>query len=223
MVTAENLMKSAYEIARDQRIMENKAFLASLGLEDTKNDFRNACVSKSSRSKRKRTETSATSAATAPKKKQIATRRSKRLRKEPAENKANISNLNCDESAASKSILSQKEMAEIRKLKYQHLMEKHIVNGVKLPPTATYQHTVHRVLSMSDKALRTRVNRIERAQGQYAVLKMRMFAEVLLLEGFEDISLIAVAALERLLRLPKFQKNEEYEKKVLKIAKEQKK
>ena len=62
--------------------------------------------------------------------------------------------------------------------RYSKLLEKHASNGVKLPPNATYQHTVMRVLSMSEKRLETRVRVIERAQGNYAVIKMRMFAEV---------------------------------------------
>ena len=32
------------------------------------------------------------------------------------------------------------------------------------------------------------MNKIERANGKYAIVKMRMFAEVLLLEGYEDLA-----------------------------------
>ena len=58
---------------------------------------------------------------------------------------------------------------------------------------------------MSEKKLYTRVKVIERAAGKYAVLKMRMFAEVLLLEGMEEIATEAQQALARLLELPKFE------------------
>ena len=88
--------------------------------------------------------------------------------------------------------------------KYKRLMEKHAQNGIKLPPNATYRHTVHRVLSMSEKALSRRVRVIENARGKYAVLKMRMFAEVLILEGYDDIASEASAALGRLMELPKY-------------------
>jgi len=99
---------------------------------------------------------------------------------------------------------SYEEYAAERLEKYQRLMSRHSASGVKLPPSATYQHTVKRVLSMSEKRLVTRVRVIERAQGKYAVLKMRMFAEVLILEGYDQLAEEAEAALGRLLDLPKF-------------------
>ena len=71
---------------------------------------------------------------------------------------------------------------------YRELLGRHNDNGLKLPPTATYEHTVMRVETMTGKKLYTRVKVIERTAGQYAVLKMRMFAEVLLLEGMEEIA-----------------------------------
>jgi hypothetical protein len=51
---------------------------------------------------------------------------------------------------------------------------------------------------MSEKALGTRVKVIERAKGQHAVVKMRLFARVLFLEGYESLAEDAAAALERL-------------------------
>jgi hypothetical protein len=62
--------------------------------------------------------------------------------------------------------------------KYQGLLAKHRENGVKIPVTASYEHTVRRVISMTRKQLEARVKAIERAAGMYAVVKMRMFAEV---------------------------------------------
>ena len=75
---------------------------------------------------------------------------------------------------------------------------------LELPARATYKHTLDRVLSMSHKALCNRVRAIERCAGMYAIVKMRMFAEVLILEGYADIAELAEAALTRLLELPKF-------------------
>ena len=103
--------------------------------------------------------------------------------------------------------------------KYERLLAKHEQDGLKLPPRATYQHTVHRVMSMSPKALRNRIKAIERAQGVYAVLKMRMFAEVLILEEYDELASEAEAALLRLLQLERFsgenaQKSAEAGKKV---------
>jgi hypothetical protein len=87
---------------------------------------------------------------------------------------------------------------------YKELLGRHNDNGLKLPPTATYEHTVMRVETMTEKKLLTRVKVIERAAGKYAVLKMRMFAEVLVLEGLKEIAKEAEHALGRLLQLPKF-------------------
>jgi hypothetical protein len=64
--------------------------------------------------------------------------------------------------------------------------------------TASYQHTLMRVRTMSDKALRNRIVAMERAKGKHAVTKMRLFARVLCLEGLEDIAEEAKDALERL-------------------------
>ena len=59
-------------------------------------------------------------------------------------------------------------------------------------------------MTMSEKRLQTRVKVIERAQGMYAVHKMRMFVEVLILEGYEEIAEMAKEALERLVLVPRF-------------------
>ena len=56
-----------------------------------------------------------------------------------------------------------------------------------------------RVLTMSEKALRTRVKVIERAAGAHSIVKMRMFAEVLILEGYKAVAEEAAAALRRLI------------------------
>ena len=51
---------------------------------------------------------------------------------------------------------------------------------------------------MSPAALARRINTIEKACGKYAVVKMRLFARVLCLEGHEDLSSDATAAFQRL-------------------------
>ena len=83
--------------------------------------------------------------------------------------------------------------------------ERHEAEGLDLPETASYNHTVMRVTSMSVKALSNRVRAIERAAGSYAVIKMKQFAEVLILErDYDEVAKEADAALQRLLELPKF-------------------
>ena len=88
---------------------------------------------------------------------------------------------------------------DARRKRYAQLIERHRRGGVELPQRASYQHTVDRVLSMSEKALANRIRAIERARGKFCVVKMRMFAEVLLLEGYDELARDAGDALQRLL------------------------
>ena len=56
-----------------------------------------------------------------------------------------------------------------------------------------------RVRTMTDPALANRIKAIERAKGKHAVVKMRLFARVLFLEGNEGLADDAAAALARLI------------------------
>jgi hypothetical protein len=210
---ADEMMMSAYEIAREQRILENKAFLAALGIGESKaalNELNTSKANAKGKGKGKAKPTQDTPSSKKRRRPPLPTRVSKRLRREPAD----LSGLSDDvvrhmeaRSDDPEAREAQEEFDRARRAKYERLMERHAQSGLKLPPNATYAHTVHRVLSMSEKALSTRIKVIERAQGQYAVLKMRMFAEVLLLEGYEELSALAEDALDRLLQLPKFRKD----------------
>jgi hypothetical protein len=88
--------------------------------------------------------------------------------------------------------------------KYERLIERHLKEGLELPKNATYVHTVMRVKTMTQPRLFGRVKAIERAAGAYAVIKMQQFAEVLIMEGLDDVAAEADLALQRLLELPKF-------------------
>jgi hypothetical protein len=72
---------------------------------------------------------------------------------------------------------------------------------------------------MSPKALANRIKAIERAAGMYAVVKMRMFAECLLIEGYEELSDLAQEALARLLTLPRFKGTARHCRRVYRQAK----
>mmetsp|Transcript_12919 Transcript_12919/g.15434 ORF Transcript_12919/g.15434 Transcript_12919/m.15434 type:complete len:278 (-) Transcript_12919:190-1023(-) len=65
--------------------------------------------------------------------------------------------------------------------------------------TASYKHTLMRVRTMNEAGLGRRIKAIERAAGQHAVVKMRLFARVLCLEGYDDLAFDASASLERLI------------------------
>eukprot|EP00286_Rhodomonas_abbreviata_P022890 CAMPEP_0181315024 /NCGR_PEP_ID=MMETSP1101-20121128/15142_1 /TAXON_ID=46948 /ORGANISM="Rhodomonas abbreviata, Strain Caron Lab Isolate" /LENGTH=217 /DNA_ID=CAMNT_0023422179 /DNA_START=69 /DNA_END=722 /DNA_ORIENTATION=- len=67
--------------------------------------------------------------------------------------------------------------------------------------TASYQHTLKRVMTMSEDALERRMRAIERACGKFAVIKMRLFARVLCLEGYEELSYQATESLNRLIAI----------------------
>jgi len=67
--------------------------------------------------------------------------------------------------------------------------------------TASYKHTLMRVRTMSEKKLDQRIRTIERAKGQHAVIKMRLFARVLCLEGYEDLAAEATESLKRLVEV----------------------
>ena len=174
---ASELLKSAYEIARDARLVRNALVMQSLGLnlqqEEEEPQSKNKSASK-----------------TRPK--QEATRASKRVRglgpdgeKVEAEKKPIQET---DDDFMSHRILRLKSLHEERQTGYSN-------------PTATYEHTWMRVRTMSDKALMTRIKVIERAVGQHCLVKMHMFAEVLILAGKTDLAKEASEALDRLLLL----------------------
>lgn len=85
-------------------------------------------------------------------------------------------------------------LAEAEHLKWAGHQGKATIVG-----TASYQHTLMRVRTMTEKALGNRVRAIERAKGKHAVTKMRLFARVLCLEGYDDLAEEAKDALERLI------------------------
>eukprot|EP00903_Cladosiphon_okamuranus_P014234 g13223.t1 len=66
--------------------------------------------------------------------------------------------------------------------------------------TASYQHCLYRVRTMSDAQLARRVRTIERARGAKAKEKMLVFSNVLRARGKTDLLEMAEAALDRLVR-----------------------
>ena len=194
VMSSNSLLKSAYELAREERIRQNEAQLRKLGLMDAK-DALSAATAPPPKP------------AAAPKRKKPSTpsepsRRSARARgaaPEYGEVADSSMELSHDDPVA------RREFDAARERRYQRLLERHEAEGLDLPETASYNHTVMRVTSMSEKALSNRVHAIERAAGSYAVIKMKQFAEVLILERhYDEVAKMADAALQRLLELPKF-------------------
>ena len=65
-------------------------------------------------------------------------------------------------------------------------------------PTASYQHCLMRVRTMSEKALTNRIRAIERTAGKHCVVKMAIFKSTLQDEDLWDLAGQASDALERL-------------------------
>ena len=72
--------------------------------------------------------------------------------------------------------------------------------GATVVGTASYAHTLMRVMTMNDTGLANRIKAIERACGQHAVAKMKLFATILALEGYVELAEDATQAYERLVR-----------------------
>jgi hypothetical protein len=65
-------------------------------------------------------------------------------------------------------------------------------------PTATYDHCLMRVKTMTENKLANRVKAIERATGKHCVVKMAIFKSCLQDEGMWDLAKLASESLERL-------------------------
>ena len=70
--------------------------------------------------------------------------------------------------------------------------------GTTVVGTASYGHTLMRVMTMGEPGLANRIKAIERACGQHAVAKMKLFATILALEGYVELAEEASSAFERL-------------------------
>jgi hypothetical protein len=70
--------------------------------------------------------------------------------------------------------------------------------AAKENPSATYEHCLMRVQSMTHKALANRVKVIERAAGKHCVVKMAIFKSCLQDEGLWELATLSSEALERL-------------------------
>ena len=91
-----------------------------------------------------------------------------------------------------------KECREVRLRAARAVAEAGAEKAAKENPTATYEHCLMRVKTMSDKGLQNRVKAIERAAGKHCVVKMAIFKSCLQDEGMWDLAELASEALERL-------------------------
>ena len=128
-------------------------------------------------------------------------RRSRRLQEKPADADAGADSLPADAEEwrvgrGAYSVVvdgAHEAEAEAYRLRNAGIQERVSVVG-----TASYQHTLMRVRTMDEAGLARRIKAIERAKGKHAVVKMRLFARVLFLEGYEALADDATESLERL-------------------------
>jgi hypothetical protein len=182
---AEELLKNAYEVARELRVQRNKKIMQELGLHsEQENDHEDEAILSKKKKVRVKAEPS---------------RRSKRVQGlTPEGGKIELPvDRHIDDEEEDEDDFTIRMNAKIERLKNLHKERK---TGYK-NPTATYEHTWMRVRTMSDKALARRIKVIETALGQHCVVKMRMFAEVLVLAEKSVLADQAQEALERLLAL----------------------
>jgi len=90
------------------------------------------------------------------------------------------------------------ECREVRLRAAKAVAECGAEKAAKENPTATYEHCLHRVRSMTDKGLANRVKAIERAAGKHCVVKMAIFKSCLQDENMWELAELAREALERL-------------------------
>jgi hypothetical protein len=108
-----------------------------------------------------------------------------------------------NDKAESLDLIREKRVAECRQarqlvaLRFSKLSDAE-KKAAKENPTATYAHCLHRVRTMTEKALYNRVRAIERAAGKHCVIKMAIFKSCLQDEGMWGLAEAASEALERL-------------------------
>ena len=90
------------------------------------------------------------------------------------------------------------ECRQARQRAALRVMEAGAEKAAKENPTATYEHCLMRVKTMTDKGLTNRVKAIERAAGKHCVVKMAIFKSCLQDQGMWELAEAASEALERL-------------------------
>ena len=214
---------SEYEAARARNIERNNARLRSLGLisvreekrsndiawgrdieessdddedgDDSSSDEEYCEGNKSSSRKRKKK-------ARDPKQIREGTRKSRRLMNLPSEHTSAV--IDGENPTETRERIRQERLAmveECREARQRAAIEV-AKAGAKVAgkenPTATYEHCLMRVRSMTEKGLINRVRAIERAAGKHCVVKMAIFKSCLQDEDMWELAQLASDALERL-------------------------
>ena len=197
-----------YEKERNARVMRNELLMRRLGLSDFDSYMHNASSSKNKREeeddssdekkkkKKKKKEKKRRERETDDVEKVVGVRRSSSRLKRGGGGKGETDEQQQEED---KDIKEDKE--EEFKERDEEQERKHRIaeqefsyrNKMKqkkqtIVGTASYQHTLMRVRTMTEPKLRNRMHAISRAKGQHCVTKMRLFARILFLEGYEELA-----------------------------------
>jgi hypothetical protein len=95
-------------------------------------------------------------------------------------------------------LLRVQECRKVRLLRALEVSEAGADKAAKENPSATYEHCLMRVRTMTIKGLANRVKAIERAAGKHCVVKMAIFKSCLQDENSWELADLAGSALERL-------------------------
>jgi len=188
---------SVYEKARAINIEKNNARLRALGLISA-NEERKSNASawgleeKSSNIKRKPSSRPPSEGC----------RKSRRLLKLPSEISENVVT-GGNEEERQEGIEKEREaiVKECREARQRAAMEVAklgVESAARENPTATYEHCLMRIRSMTKKGLINRVRSIERGAGKHCVVKMAIFKSCLQDENMWELAKLASEALERL-------------------------
>jgi hypothetical protein len=103
-----------------------------------------------------------------------------------------------DDPEENERLLRVQECRKVRLMRALEVSKAGADKAAKENPTATYEHCLMRVRTMTEKGLANRVKAIERAAGKHCVVKMAIFKSCLQDENLWELAGLAGSALERL-------------------------
>ena len=175
--------KTAYERERDERVRRNEAVMRRLGLHSF--DVRAHHFSNNKKEKKKRKKLQKPTLTVGG----VGTRRTKRTCARGRDEDDDVNDEKEEEEE------EEEEVRDEEKERKHCVAEREFVLNTKnkqktrtIVGTASYQHTLMRVRTMTEPKLRNRMKAISRAKGQHCVTKMRLFARILFLEGYEELA-----------------------------------
>ena len=183
--TTTTTTKTAYERERDERVRRNEAVMRRLGLHsfDVRAHHFSNTKEKKKRKKRQKPTT-------------VGGGGTRRTRRTVARGRDEDDDVNDEKEEEEEEDEEEEEEVRDEEKERKHCVaEREFVFRHKnkqktrtIVGTASYQHTLMRVRTMTEPKLRNRMKAISRAKGQHCVTKMRLFARILFLEGYEELA-----------------------------------